>query len=918
MQVPARSGAAAVEAAEAQASHPAPDRGVVQAAKRHALRSATTRDGRTRSACPPTKAPAAKEAESGTPATRGPEAKKRGNTPSSAAAAHSGAEGQLATLSGGRRGQATRAAKLLADMGNLNRRERQKDQLPAKGGGGRSETTFPLAHASTRKLVKTENEKKHTPLVGAPGGRLCFLGSAGGGVYTPKQKKQGGSSRAARVTEDADHAEAAAAQMPKSSLFPSSLSLREEARAGAEESLDAEGDREIENVRVQSQEPLSNPPKTASSPDAPPSSRPPPSASRAPNASSSCSRDASSPISGYARSSSVVSSSSAASSSCAPALAPSAGGAAPIPALPSVHPSSPSSAQRSLLRFSRSSSNVFSPLRSAYSPFSVRSHGSARSADGSPSGAAACAAVPLRPEMFLNFVDSAFLVFPASREHARAAAEEALRAAADASAPREASPSAGAEPDGAREGKRERGSAADAEAHPEGAAAAEDATRDRDSCAKRRRVLGTSGRKKGEARLPVASEGGGGGSRAEAASARESAEGGRHEEEEATAHGGAASPQEEGLSSSGAPRSAPSAPSLAPASPEGGEDCFARGEADRAEPRSTSASSRPSSSACLPVSAASPEQRRARVPFSSALSSCVVAGAWPGEDLPLSPASVSSSSSSASSPATSPLPSLLRARRRRLRALAGAEAKLSLADFLREEGNRLLESVKQRELMHTLRSTALELPHPNRHGVSLIYGPRVPGDDGFDYRQGLDTHGETRRNASFCPIPETIMRLAPGALIFLTSKICMPCVLRFRERIRNLAHHSPDGMLSVQQLVLDLDINMSRGWVHYAKVILAGKVSTFLPAACVCNCVFVRWRLPVCCVAEPTPTLSFFSVALARRPPAARRHPHPRREIPDAAAFAALGGASSSSGDFLKSHAEAAQARDQGLSPAFR
>lgn len=47
--------------------------------------------------------------------------------------------------------------------------------------------------------------------------------------------------------------------------------------------------------------------------------------------------------------------------------------------------------------------------------------------------------------------------------------------------------------------------------------------------------------------------------------------------------------------------------------------------------------------------------------------------------------------------------------------------------------------------------------------------------------------------------------------------------LQFRALIRSLVEASPDKCLTVQQLVLDLDINMSKGWVHFAKLSLPGK-----------------------------------------------------------------------------------------------
>ena len=56
-------------------------------------------------------------------------------------------------------------------------------------------------------------------------------------------------------------------------------------------------------------------------------------------------------------------------------------------------------------------------------------------------------------------------------------------------------------------------------------------------------------------------------------------------------------------------------------------------------------------------------------------------------------------------------------------------------------------------------------------------------------------------------------------IIYIFTLICM----QFRALIHRLAETSPNKCLTVQQLVLELDINMSRGWEHFAKLALPGK-----------------------------------------------------------------------------------------------
>lgn len=108
-----------------------------------------------------------------------------------------------------------------------------------------------------------------------------------------------------------------------------------------------------------------------------------------------------------------------------------------------------------------------------------------------------------------------------------------------------------------------------------------------------------------------------------------------------------------------------------------------------------------------------------------------------------------------------------------------------------------------RQTLHRLRHHVLELPKPNRHGVGLIYGVRMSSVDGHDYRVIYwgELHGATKEEKA----------------------IHKRNAQQFRALIRSLVEASPDRCLTVQQLVLDLDINMSKGWVHFTKLSLPGK-----------------------------------------------------------------------------------------------
>ncbi|KAL8454410.1 hypothetical protein Emag_001437 [Eimeria magna] len=108
-----------------------------------------------------------------------------------------------------------------------------------------------------------------------------------------------------------------------------------------------------------------------------------------------------------------------------------------------------------------------------------------------------------------------------------------------------------------------------------------------------------------------------------------------------------------------------------------------------------------------------------------------------------------------------------------------------------------------RNTLHRLRQQVLELPNPNRHGVALIYGARMSSNDGHDYRVIYwgEVHGSTKE--------EKIVNKRNAQ--------------QFRSLIGSLVEASPDRCLTVQQLVLDLDVNMSKGWVHFTKLALPGK-----------------------------------------------------------------------------------------------
>ncbi|KAL8270419.1 hypothetical protein Esti_005648 [Eimeria stiedai] len=121
-----------------------------------------------------------------------------------------------------------------------------------------------------------------------------------------------------------------------------------------------------------------------------------------------------------------------------------------------------------------------------------------------------------------------------------------------------------------------------------------------------------------------------------------------------------------------------------------------------------------------------------------------------------------------------------------------------------------------RNTLHRLRQQVLELPNPNRHGVALIYGARMSSNDGHDYRVIYwgEVHGSTKEEKM------VNKRNAQQKHFYFLP-------LQFRSLIGSLAEASPDRCLTVQQLVLDLDVNMSKGWVHFAKLALPGKLDPY-------------------------------------------------------------------------------------------
>ncbi|OEH75094.1 hypothetical protein cyc_03230 [Cyclospora cayetanensis] len=144
----------------------------------------------------------------------------------------------------------------------------------------------------------------------------------------------------------------------------------------------------------------------------------------------------------------------------------------------------------------------------------------------------------------------------------------------------------------------------------------------------------------------------------------------------------------------------------------------------------------------------------------------------------------------------------------------------------------LERSLAARNTLHRLRHQVLELPKPNRHGVGLIYGARMSSDDGHDYRQGSsgtqfeisviywgELHGATKEEKA---VNKRNAQQAVGNAVRAPSFPLVACS-QFRSLIRSLAEASPDKCLTVQQLVLDLDVNMSKGWIHFAKLALPGK-----------------------------------------------------------------------------------------------
>ncbi|KFG66228.1 hypothetical protein TGRUB_314370 [Toxoplasma gondii RUB] len=767
----ARSSSSSLSASGGEASRVAGSSGVsgrpVLHAKKASLRSTSTRCSK-----PPNgeKKTSPGNENEGTPNTR--EAPRRSSA-SPRVSGHPPAE-RSESLSGSRKGQ-THAAKLLMDSGNLSRRERPRDELSRKGG----DAAFTLPPTAKPGCVTSGAEKKQATALASSSRFCCFLGLGSGGVYTPKQRRPG-QAQAAKAPAGAVAVQSAGTgtvrgffsqpelcreSSPEREDRPAVSATGEAPEQSLSVRIDSSVDVDASQLAERSRPPVSSlaacgacPPPSAHAPeqaalpcvsplsteDSSKSSslrhfrRPPLSASADASFSSSSSSLSLPSSSSSSSSSSAVAASSSSSSSAFASAALAFSSSACSPYSPSPRrPAFPSSL------------GGFSP----HSPFSVRSHGSALSADLSPK-----ASTPLHPDVFLNFVDSAFLIFPSTREQARATAEEMLQAAQREAEHGGEGERENVEGDGGGErakGEAEKGEAEKGEGekgegekggkNKRGTACAEQGERE-DVTSKRRR-LGATHETSGSTEVARSEE-----------EERKLGKGQKARETRTeTASTGSASL----ISVSGA------------ACVEGS--------------RLDSGHSRVSQDGRNASFARSPLRGRDLRSAISAVCTPRMFPAWPGDEAP-------SPGSSLSSPVQSP-PSG--------RAWRGRGDARAFADCLRLEAQRLAEAAKKRDLMHLLRSTSLELPHLNRHGVSLIYGPRVPGDDGFDYR--VVYWGET---AACSPEEKVRNQMRAQA---------------FRERIRNLALQSPDGLLTVQQLVLDLDINMSRGWIHYAKLVLAGK-----------------------------------------------------------------------------------------------
>ncbi|KFG49853.1 hypothetical protein TGP89_314370 [Toxoplasma gondii p89] len=784
----ARSSSSSLSASGGEASRVAGSSGVsgrpVLHAKKASLRSTSTRCSK-----PPNgeKKTSPGNENEGTPNTR--EAPRRSSA-SPRVSGHPPAE-RSESLSGSRKGQ-THAAKLLMDSGNLSRRERPRDELSRKGG----DAAFTLPPTAKPGCVTSGAEKKQATALASSSRFCCFLGLGSGGVYTPKQRRPG-QAQTAKAPAGAVAVQSAGTgtvrgffsqpelcreSSPEREDRPAVSATGEAPEQSLSVRIDSSVDVDASQLAERSRPPVSSlaacgacPPPSAHAPeqaalpcvsplsteDSSKSSslrhfrRPPLSASADASFSSSSSSLSLPSSSSSSSSSSAVASSSSSSSSAFASAALAFSSSACSPYSPSPRrPAFPSSL------------GGFSP----HSPFSVRSHGSALSADLSPK-----ASTPLHPDVFLNFVDSAFLIFPSTREQARATAEEMLQAAQREAEHGGEGERENVEGDGggerakgeAEKGEGEKGEAEKGEAEKGEAEKGEGEKGEGEKGGKNKR--GTACAEQGE-REDVTSKRRRLGATHETSGSTEVA---RSEEEERKL--GKGQKAREARTETASTGSA----SLISVS---GAACVEGSRLD-------SGHSRVSQDGRNASFARSPLRGRDLRSAISAVCTPRVFPAWPGDEAP-------SPGSSLSSPVQSP-PSG--------RAWRGRGDARAFADCLRLEAQRLAEAAKKRDLMHLLRSTSLELPHLNRHGVSLIYGPRVPGDDGFDYR--VVYWGET---AACSPEEKVRNQMRAQA---------------FRERIRNLALQSPDGLLTVQQLVLDLDINMSRGWIHYAKLVLAGNSS---------------------------------------------------------------------------------------------
>ncbi|KFH17677.1 hypothetical protein TGMAS_314370 [Toxoplasma gondii MAS] len=785
----ARSSSSSLSASGGEASRVAGSSGVsgrpVLHAKKASLRSTSTRCSK-----PPNgeKKTSPGNENEGTPNTR--EAPRRSSA-SPRVSGHPPAE-RSESLSGSRKGQ-THAAKLLMDSGNLSRRERPRDELSRKGG----DAAFTLPPTAKPGCVTSGVEKKQATALASSSRFCCFLGLGSGGVYTPKQRRPG-QAQTAKAPAGAVAVQSAGTgtvrgffsqpelcreSSPEREDRPAVSATGEAPEQSLSVRIDSSVDVDASQLAERSRPPVSSlatcgacPPPSAHAPeqaalpcvsplsteDSSKSSslrhfrRPPLSASADASFSSSSSSLSLPSSSSSSSSSSAVAASSSSSSSAFASAALAFSSSACSPYSPSPRrPAFPSSL------------GGFSP----HSPFSVRSHGSALSADLSPK-----ASTPLHPDVFLNFVDSAFLIFPSTREQARATAEEMLQAAQREAEHGGEGERENVEGDGGGErakGEAEKGEAEKGEAEKEEGEKEEAEKGEAEKGGKNKR--GTACAEQGE-REDVTSKRRRLGATHETSGSTEVA---RSEEEERKL--GKGQKAREARTETASTGSA----SLISVS---GAACVEGSRLD-------SGHSRVSQDGRNASFARSPLRGRDLRSAISAVCTPRMFPAWPGDEAP-------SPGSSLSSPVQSP-PSG--------RAWRGRGDARAFADCLRLEAQRLAEAAKKRDLMHLLRSTSLELPHLNRHGVSLIYGPRVPGDDGFDYR--VVYWGET---AACSPEEKVRNQMRAQA---------------FRERIRNLALQSPDGLLTVQQLVLDLDINMSRGWIHYAKLVLAGKQDFYVSSS---------------------------------------------------------------------------------------